>query len=253
MLAGGHNYSLNTIYYSDGVEVYSEYQFLGFDEDGTYLQAYEDSNGIVQVLDKEYGYWYLIDEDKTCYALIYPEPNVADAIINTNHNDMIISLTEADQTIKDIYREDGDLVVETNYKNDNASYVFHYVLDDNYKVLEYYCYDANGEKVSYSWVTEGNSYTYPEAIATAHESMMTRTVTFKILEGKGLESSYTVPVDKPVQLALLEYKAYTDEACTTTWEETADDSGMYTDEVIYLKREGADTTEGTTEDSTTNP
>ena len=82
---------------------------------------------------------------------------------------------------------------------------------------------------------------------------MTRTVTFKILEGKGLESSYTVPVDKPVQLALLEYKAYTDEACTTTWEETADDSGMYTDEVIYLKREGADTTEGTTEDSTTNP
>ena len=36
-------------------------------------------------------------------------------------------------------------------------------------------------------------------------------------------------------------------------EETADDSGMYTDEVIYLKREGADTTEGTTEDSTTNP
>ena len=61
LLAGGNNYSLNTIYYSDGVEVYSEYQFLGFDEDGTYLQAYEDSNGIVQVLDKEYGYWYLID------------------------------------------------------------------------------------------------------------------------------------------------------------------------------------------------
>ena len=45
LLAGGNNYSLNTIYYSDGVEVYSEYQFLGFAEDGTYLQAYEDSNG----------------------------------------------------------------------------------------------------------------------------------------------------------------------------------------------------------------
>ena len=30
LLAGGNNYSLNTIYYSDGVEVYSEYQFLGF-------------------------------------------------------------------------------------------------------------------------------------------------------------------------------------------------------------------------------
>ena len=79
---------------------------------------------------------------------------------------------------------------------------------------------------------------------------MTRTVTFKILEGKGLENSYLVPVDKPVQLALMEYKAYTDEACTTEWEEKADDSGMYTDEVIYLKRDGADTTGTVNEDST---
>lgn len=253
LLAGGENYSLNTIYYSNGVEQYSEYQFLGFAQDGTYLQAYEDSNGLVQVLDKEYGYWYLIDTDGICYALIYPEPSVADAIINANHNDMIISLTEADQKIKDIYREDGRLVVETDYNNDGDAYVFQYVLDDSYKVLEYYCYDNTGEKVSYSWVTEGIDYTYPDEIAKVHESMITRTVTFKTMEGKGLESSYTVPVDKPVQLALLEYKAYTDEACTTEWEEKADDSGMYTDEVIYLKRDGADTTEETTEDSTTNP
>ena len=253
LLAGGNNYSLNTIYYSDGVEVYSEYQFLGFAEDGTYLQAYEDSNGIVQVLDKEYGYWYLIDSDKTCYALIYPEPNVADAIINTNHNDMIISLTEADQTIKDIYREDGDLVVETNYKNDNASYVFKYILDANYKVLEYYCYDSNGEKVSYSWVTEGNSYAYPEVIETARASTNMRTVTFRVMEGKGLENSYLIPADIPVQLALLEYKAYTDETCTTIWEETVDDTGAYTDEVIYLKRDDVETTEETTAETTANP
>lgn len=236
LLVGGENYSLNTIYYSDGVEQYSEYQFLGFAEDGSYLQAYEDSNGLVQVLDKEYGYWYLIDDDKVCYALIYPEPGVADAIINANHNDMIISLTEADQTIKDIYRQDGNLVVETNYKNGDDQYVFQYILDDSYKVLEYYCYDANGEKVSYSWVTEGNDYVFPEEIATAHESMMTRTVTFKILEGNGLESSYMVPVSKPVQLALLEYIAYSDEACTTVWEEMVPENGVYEDEVIYLKR-----------------
>lgn len=237
LLAGGNNYSLNTIYYIDGVEQYSEYQFLGFTEDGTYLQAYEDSEGLVQILDKESGYWYLIDSDEICYALIYPEPNVADAIINTNHNDMIISLTEADQTIRDIYREDGDLAVETNYKNENYSYVFKYILDENYKVLEYYCYDATGEKVSYSWVTEGITYTFPEAVATAHESMMTRTVTFEILEGNGLTSSYTVPLDKPVQLGLLEYSAYKDEACTTVWEETeSENEGMFEDEVIYLKR-----------------
>lgn len=253
LLAGGNNYSLNTIYYNDGVEVYSEYQFLGFAEDGTYLQAYENSNGVVQVLDKEYGYWYRIDENKDCYALVYPEPSVADAIINTNHNDMIISLTEADQTMKDIYREDGDLVVETNYKNENASYVFQYILDANYKVLEYYCYDADGEKVSYSWVTEGNSYTYPEVIETARASTNMRTVIFHVLEGKGLENSYLIPADIPVQLALLEYKAYTDEACTTIWKEAVDDTGAYTDEVIYLKREDADTTEETTEETSTNP
>lgn len=250
LLAGGENYSLNTIYYSNGVEQYSEYQFLGFAQDGTYLQAYEDSNGLVQILDKEYGYWYLIDTDRICYALIYPEPSVADAIINANHNDMIISLTEADQKIKDIYREDGRLVVETDYNNDGEAYVFHYVLDDSYKVLEYYCYDNAGEKVSYSWVTEGNDYTYPDEIAKAHESMITRTVTFKTMEGKGLESSYTVPVDKPVQLALLEYKAYSDEACTTSWEETAaDDNGLYGDETIYLKRDGVEETTESTEEN----
>ncbi len=235
LLAEGQNCSLNTIYYYGGVEQYSEYQFLGFSEDGAYLQAYEDSNGLVQILDKEYGYWYLIDEN-IVYALIYPEPSVADAIINANHNDLIISLTEADQTISDIYREDGNLVVETDYKNENE-YKFKYILDDAYKVLEYYSYDTNGEKLSYSWVTKGGTYTFPDEISSARESMMTRTVTFKFPESNGLEASYVVPLNKPVQLALLEYSAYTDEACTTVWEETpADDNGFYEDEVIYLKR-----------------
>ncbi|MGN0390661.1 MAG: hypothetical protein ACI4L2_07585 [Wujia sp.] len=235
LLADGQNYSLNTIYYYNGVEQYSEYQFLGFAEDGTYLQAYEDSEGLVQVLDKEHGYWFLIDEN-IVYALIYPEPSVADAIINANHNDMIISLTEADQTIRDIYREDGDLVVETDYKN-NDEYVFKYILDDTYKVLEYYCYDKAGEKLSFSWVTKGGEYEFADEISSARESMMSRNVTFKFPESNGLENTYIVPIDKPVQLALLEYGAYSDEACTTVWEETpADSNGFYADEVIYLKR-----------------
>lgn len=37
LLAEGQNCSLNTIYYYGGVEQYSEYQFLGFSEDGAYL------------------------------------------------------------------------------------------------------------------------------------------------------------------------------------------------------------------------
>ena len=235
ILADGQNYTLNTIYYYAGVEQYSEYQFLGFTEEGTYLQAYEDSEGMVQVLDKEHGYWFLIDEN-IVYALIYPEPSVADAIINANHNDMIISLTEADQTIRDIYREDGDLVVETDYKN-NSEYIFKYILDDTYKVLEYYCYDTSGEKLTFSWVTKGGEYEFPEEISSAWESMMTRTVTFKFPDSNGLETSYIVPMNKPVQLGLLEYGAYSDEDCTTIWEETpADSNGFYADETIYLKR-----------------
>ena len=253
LLAGGKNYSMNTIYDNDGIELYSEYQFLGFTKDGLYLQVYEDSNGFTQILDKENGYWYLVDTDGVCYVLIYPEPNVADAIISTNHNDMIISLTEADQTIKDIYREDGDLAVETDYKNESASYVFKYILDDSYRVLEYYCYDSNGEKVSYSWITEGCEYEYPEEIETTQNAVLTRTVTCKVLEGNGLESTYNVPIDKPVKLGLMEYSAYSDEACTTIWTETAlESNGMYTDEVIYLKRGTSDSAE-TTENNGANP
>ena len=106
-------------------------------------------------------------------------------------------------------------------------------------------------------MTKGNSYTFPEEIATAHESMLNRTVTFQIQEGKGISSSYDDPADKPVQLALMEYKAYTDEACTKTWEETEAENGIYPDETIYLKRdnsgetENKDTTEGQTETTST--
>ena len=68
--------------------------------------------------------------------------------------------------------------------------------------------------------------------------MMTRTVTFKFVESNGLENSYMVPIDKPVRLGMLEYKAYSDEACTVEWEEASmDDNGFYPDEVIYLKRD----------------
>ena len=242
LLADGENYALNTIYYIDDVEQYSEYQFLGFSEDGGYLQAYEDSQGVVQVLDKEHGYWFYVDEN-IVYALIYPEPSVADAIINANHNDMVISLTEADQTIRDIYREDDNLVVETDYIN-NSKYVFKYILDDTYKVLEYYCYDTDGQKLSYSWVTKGGEYELPDEISSVWEAMMTREVVFKFVDSDGLQTSYTVPINKPVQLALLEYKAYMDEECTVEWEESdTDDNGFFPDETIYLKRSAEEQSE----------
>ena len=86
-------------------------------------------------------------------------------------------------------------------------------------------------------MTKGGEYEFADEISSARESMMSRNVTFKFPESNGLENTYIVPIDKPVQLALLEYGAYSDEACTTVWEETpADSNGFYADEVIYLKR-----------------
>ena len=236
LLSTGENHTLHTIYYYNGEEQYSESQFLGFAEDGTYMQAYQDATGVTQILDKAHGYWYYVDENGIASVLIYPEPTVSDAIISENHNDMIISLTEAEQTITDVYREDGTLCVETDYDNDGTAYVFKYFLDDNYKVLGYDCYEGE-TLVSHSWVTIGEDFSYPESLASVHEAMMNRTITIKYPESAGLEYVYEMPINLPLTLRMLEYQAYSDEACTTVWTEEADSQGFFKDEVIYLKKQ----------------
>lgn len=237
LLAGGNSYSLNTIYYANDAEVYSEYQFVGFDADGNYLQAYEDSDGFVQILDNANSSWYIIDGTDIS-ALIYPEPGVAEAIIDYNHNELLISSPdESDETIKDIYRADGELTVETSYRTESTEYIFEYVLTDDLKIMAITCYDTEGTKISYAWVTNGVTYEVPEEIDTLRNSESLRNVTVAFPDGDGVECIYSVSPIVPAQVRMVEYSAYSDSECTVSWSEMElPESGLYEDETIYMKK-----------------
>lgn len=242
LLANGNSFSMNTIYYAEGVEVYSEYQFLGFDESGNYIQVYEDSDGFVQILDNVNNCWYIYEEGQL-YSMIYPEPYVAGAIIESNHNAMIFGMsdgTDGAEYVQDIFRQNGELIVETKYNGsaDEGDYIFQYVVGEDLKVLAFTCYDESRTKLSYSWVTHGSTYTVSEDIKTASDTSENyRTVVVKFSGGEQMDTTYYLPVSLPLQLRMLEYTAYADEACTTEWAEeepTAD--GTYGDVTIYMKK-----------------
>lgn len=239
LLSGGVSYSLNTIYYANDEEVYSEFQFLGFDDNGNYLQVYEDSDGYVQLLDKENLCWYII-EDNALSTLIYPEPGVADSIIEYNHNNMIFASsddTDGVETIKDIYRANGELTVEVKYEDETGDYIYKYIIDSDLKVKAYTCYGSDGNKISYSWVTEDADYTIPEAVEDAEIMDIKRNVTIAFPDGDGVECTYSVSSAYPVQIRMLEYNAYLDKDCAIVWSEAEPmDNGFYTDETIYLKK-----------------
>lgn len=259
LLSSGYSYAVETVYYDEnGKEYESDYQFLGFSDDGMYLQAARDAMGNLTILDNQNGYWYLVQGD-TVIVQIYPEPSVTDAIINVGHNDFIVALTEENQVIKNITELDGKYMVKTEYTSGGDKYVFEYTLNDALRVLEYVSYDLQGNKKSRSVVTEDASFKVPETIQLGlgvdydSENASTtdadapkdekdsgeepgRIVTCVYPETAGLKYTYVVPTTSPVDLKLLEYRAYTDEACTDPWVEVMPDSkGNYPDEVIYLK------------------
>lgn len=237
LLAGGKGFSLNTIYYANDVEVYSEYQYIGFDENGRYLQAYEDSDGFVQILDASGSSWY-IAENNELSVLIYPEPGVGDAIVDYNHNELLVaSPDEAEETIKDIYRANGELTVETSFKTGSAEYIFEYALTDDLKVMAITCFDTEGTKISYGWVTEDASYTIPEAVNALINSENLRNVTITFPNGDGVEDIYSIPAEVPVQVKMVEYSAYADYECAIRWKEMdMPEEGLYDDETIYMDK-----------------
>ena len=248
LLAGGVSYGMNTIYYSGDEEKYSEYQFLGFDDAGMYAQVYEDSNGRVEILDAANSYWYVI-EDNQLSVLLYPEPLVAAAIIDSNHNSMIFGLASTNgsaEVVTDVYRKSGKLMVETEYSNvSGEGYMLEYTLDDSWKVEEFYCYDKEGGKVSYSLVTAGATYEIPEMVteAMAMEEGY-RTVSIVYVDGDQMDISYYTPQKVPVQLSTLEYVAYSDQACSAAWNEIEpDENGVYKDVTIYMKKSSVESTE----------
>ncbi|MBQ8318871.1 MAG: hypothetical protein IJX85_11055 [Lachnospiraceae bacterium] len=240
LLAGGLSYGLNTIYYSGDKEVFSEYHFLGFDDQGMYAQVYEDSDGYIKLLDMSSNYWYIVD-DKQLSILIYPEQLVGAAIIDSNHNDMVFSFLDIDsgtELVQDVYRRDGELIVETLYGNAaGENYYVEYTLDDNWMVQEYNCFDKDGNKFSYSKVTPGASYAIPDMVTEA-KAMADgyRTVNVTFTDGAQLDSTYYTPLNVPIDLSTIEYVAYSDAGCTTPWKEVEpDEAGVYKDVTIYMK------------------
>lgn len=240
LLSGGENYSINTTFYANDKETFSEYQFLGFDSRGMYSQIYEDSDGYVKILDAANNYWYQV-KDNQISILLYPEPLVSAAIIDSNHNSMVFGLTgdSGAEVVEEVYRQDGKLMVETLYSDTSGvSYSMKYALDDSWKVQEYDCYSLDGEKLSYSFVTAGASYDIPESITEAMAMEQGyRTISITYVDGDQYDMPYYTPLDIPVELSTLEYTAYSDQACTTEWSEVApDEAGVYMDVTIYMKK-----------------
>lgn len=241
LLSGGVSYGMNTIYYSGEEEVYSEYEFLGFDSLGMYSQIYEDSDGSVEILDAANNYWYIV-KDNQISVLVYPESLVAAAIIESNHNSMIFGLNDPKNGVEKAtnrFRRDGRLIVETKYDSvSGESYMLEYTLDENWRVEEYYCYDMNGEKISYSYMTSGATYEVPEQITQAQAMEQGyRTINIVYVDGEQTGLPYYTPLDIPVELSLIEYEAYSDQECTTPWKEIQpDENGVYMDVTIYMKK-----------------
>lgn len=239
ILKDGVSYSLNTIYYANDIEVYSEFQFLGFDSDGNYLQVYEDSDGYLQLLDNANSCWYIFDNN-TLSTLIYPEPGVAEAIIEYNHKNMLFAAedkTDGEEQITDIYRADGELTVDIKYKDEDGEYLYKYVIDDELKIKAFTCYGSDGTKISYSWVTSGALYDIPEVIMEARALEFNRSVTVAFPKGDGVECTYNIPMAYPLEIRMIEYQAFSDKECSIPWSEIDPmDNGFYEDETIYMKK-----------------
>ena len=240
-------YSINKIYYYEKSELGSEYQYIGFDDAGNYIQAYEDSAGFVQVLDNYAGYWYVdageyygTNEEVTQknFVLIYPEDGMEAQLVDYTHNNFIINSTDDfDENITDVYREDGNLVVETSLKDEENDLTGKYYLTDSLEITEYTYYYENGDKYCYAWTVDDADYTAPEYMQELMKATELRNIEVIYADGDGLGYFYEVPKNSPIDIRLTEYKAYLDEACTIEWQESdADAEGGYGDETIYLKK-----------------
>lgn len=240
LLATTSGYSVNTIYYYEGTEVYSEFQFLGFNESGDYFQAYENSDGTLEVLDAKEECWYSYDpSDNAVKVLLYPEEGIYDLRVAYNHDEVIYSpKSQAEESIKEIYRAGGELTIETSYKdaNDNE-YTFKYIIDENLRILSYECYDISGNMVTYAWTSIDMTYSVPEAISEYMDKDLYRDITINHLDEDREPQIYKIAAELPVQLEFLENIPYLDEKMTSIWQvDESEDGETYLDIELYLKK-----------------
>ncbi len=238
LLTGGKNCSVNIIYYANDKEYYSEYRYLGFDKEGNYIQAYENSDGEVRVLDMVNECWYVVEENSIS-TQIYPENGAFAYVVGYGHDDLIFSSSKTSgnsETLNSIYREDGELIAETNVVGTSAeTYIYKYVLDENLKISTYTCFDTDGNKLAHAIISD-TMYEVPEFIDQMKADGLDRKITILYKDGSVPEYTYYVSPVYPVEITLLEHEAYMDEDCTLPWKEVPPSDGKYKDTTIYLKK-----------------
>lgn len=238
LLAGGKGCGLNITYYANDKEYYSEYRYLGFDKDGTYVQAYENSDGEKRILDLMNECWYVVNGESIT-TLLYPENGAFALVVGYGHDDLIFASTRTStskETLASIYRENGKLIAETNVIGESGEdYVYRYALGDDLKISSYVCYDLDGNKIADATVAE-EVYEFPAIIKEIKDKGLTREIKVVYKDGSVPEYTYYVAPEYPIDITVLEHTAYSDESCTLPWEEAHPQDGVYKDIAIYLKQ-----------------
>lgn len=242
LLVDGKSVSISKTYYGEDGECATEYEYLGFDSDGVYTQVYQNSEGYVQIYDKYNNYWYVYtgeNSETVPLTLIYPEDDIASYLIETNHTNTVFSANTND-TIKDVYRIDGELVVEIDSSTDTDYYVA-YTLDEDLRILEYTTYEKESNtKYCYCYTDLDAKYEFPSFVEDMKNKDYVRAVNIFYVDGDGYGSRYEVSAKYPVDFRTTTYTVYVDEECTTEWTsdyDNTDSTGLYTDLTLYLRLE----------------
>ncbi|MCM1272054.1 MAG: hypothetical protein NC225_03385 [Clostridium sp.] len=226
----------------DEPEPYSmeETYFIGFDGDGNYVQSYENSSGVVHVHDHSRGCWYISD-DNGIHTRIYPEKDLSERLVDYYHNDTVYEPKEDGETeeIKDIYRQSGQLILETSVTQDSEQCEYTYVLDDDYKIISCEC-RVGDTVVMTETVSYNISFEMPSVVSELKDRTNERIITVKNVD-YGTEYSYSVSSLYPVDFQTSGPCIYEDEACTLLFNnigrdvELKEENGSYQDLTVYLK------------------
>ncbi|MCM1288764.1 MAG: hypothetical protein NC240_10680 [Clostridium sp.] len=245
LLSGSSGFGAELTFYESGEPIGTESYFIGFDADGNYLQACENSNGVYRILDRKESCWYVLDQSAV-YTLIYPEEDIFEQLVDYYHNDTVYTRLEDEsgvsENISSIYRRDGKLIVETVMTSDGVDgAAYTYVLDDNLRIEEYVCQDTHGNKLLTEKTELNKKYDAPSFLEELRSRDNGRTITIKYLDSN-TEYSYYVTANYPVSFETFSGSIYSDEACQNqctdiSWEENlTDENGLYTDKTVYYKK-----------------
>lgn len=245
LLNGSNGFGAELTFYESGEPIGTENYFIGFDADGNYIQACEDSSGVYRILDRSESCWYVLDQSAV-YTLIYPEKDIFEQLVDYYHNDTVYTrIGEEDgisENISSVYRKDGKLIVETVMTIDGvAGGTYTYVLDDSLRIEEYVCYDAHGTILLTEKTYPDKKYDAPSFLEELRNRDNGRTITIKYLDSN-TEYSYYVTADYPVSFETFSGNVYSDEECQNpctdiSWEENlTDESGLYTDKTVFYRK-----------------